>query len=80
MNIVYTNHAEEKIAERKISKTIIEKSLKSPDAVLDSVLGRKIAHKLIKDRLLKIIYTKKKNSYIVITAYYTQPERYEAEK
>ncbi len=80
MNIVYTNHAEEKIAERKISKTLIEKFLKNPDTILDSKFGRKIAHKFIRDKLLRIVYTKEDETYIVITVYYTQPERYKVEK
>ena len=58
MNIVYTIHAE-KIAERKISKKVIEKSLDNPDVILDSIFGRKIVHKLINDRLLRIICTKR---------------------
>ncbi len=77
MDIVYTRHAEEKIAERKPSKTIIEDALRSPDAVLDSVFGKKVAHKLIRNKLLRIVYTRESEKYVVITAYFTEPERYE---
>jgi hypothetical protein len=76
MGIAYTNHAEEKIAERKIPKTTIESALKNPDAVVSGTLGRKIAHRLIRDKLLRIVYEQADKEYIVITAYYTEPDRY----
>lgn len=80
MKLVYTSHAEEKITERKIPKKIIESAFRNPDVILDTRFRRKIVHKLIKDKLLRIIYTKEKDTYIVITAYYAEPERYGVEK
>ena len=80
MNIIYSNHANEKIAERKISKSTIENSLKNPDTVMDSRAGTRVAHKLINDKLLRIVYRAEKQTCIVISAYYTHPERYEEKK
>jgi len=80
MNVAYTRHAEEKIAERKILKALIEEALKKPDSVLDSVFGRKITHKLIRDKLLRIVYEDKGDAFVIITAYYAEPDRYEALK
>ncbi|MFZ3383936.1 MAG: DUF4258 domain-containing protein [Candidatus Methanoperedens sp.] len=77
MKIIYTNHAEEKIAERKISKRIIEKSLTNPEVVLEGRGEVKIVHKLIRDKLLRIVYRLENDILVVITAYYTHPERYE---
>ena len=77
MNIIYSNHANEKIVERKISKSMIENSLKNPDAVMDSRGGTKVAHKLINDKLLRIVYKAENKTCVVISAYYTHPERYE---
>jgi len=77
MDVVYTRHAEEKIAERKLSKTIIENALKNPDTVLESISEKRIAHKLIRNKLLRIVYTRKSEKYVIITAYFTEPERYE---
>lgn len=77
MDIVYTRHAEEKIAERKISRAIIEHSLKNPDTVLEAAFGKQIAHKLIRNKLLRIVYTQRSEKYTVITAYFTEPKRYE---
>ncbi len=80
MNIDYTEHATEKMAERDISKKVVERALREPDKVLNTEFGRKIAHKLIKDRLLRVVYIQENDNYTVITAYYTYPERYEVEE
>jgi len=77
MEIIYTKHAEEKLKEREIDKGLVESTLEKPDRTLDSKFGRKIAQKLIGKKLLRIIYKEEDNIYVVITVYYTRPERYE---
>ena len=56
MDIIYSNHAQEKIDERRISKRIIENAIKHPDATINSRAGTRIAHKFIRDRLLSYEY------------------------
>jgi len=80
MVIIYSNHAKEKIDERKISKRIIENALMHPDTIINSRAGTRIAHKLIRDRLLRIVYRIEKERYVVITVYYAHPERYMEKK
>ena len=76
MEIVYTEYAEESIADRNISKSIIENTLKNPEEVVEGKENRKIAHKVIGNKLLRVIFETNKKAYIIITAYYTQPLRY----
>jgi hypothetical protein len=76
MNFAYTDHAKERMAERRISKENIERALRKPDDVSNTKSGRKIARKLIKNKLLRIVYEEENGNFMVITAYYTQPERY----
>jgi hypothetical protein len=52
-------------------------SLRNPDAIADSRSDGKIVHKLIRDKLLRIVYKSENDILEVITAYYTHPERYE---
>ncbi|MCG2735976.1 MAG: hypothetical protein L6282_06230 [Candidatus Methanoperedenaceae archaeon] len=47
---------------------------------MDSRGGTKVAHKLINDKLLRIVYKAEKKTCVVISAYYTHPERYEEKK
>ncbi|NIQ07198.1 MAG: DUF4258 domain-containing protein [Candidatus Korarchaeota archaeon] len=76
MKLVYTDHAAEKIVERGISKKRIAKAVKNPDAIRKGKFGRKIIHKDIKGKLLRIIVSKENDTYRIITVYYTSPERY----
>ena len=76
MEFDYTDHAEENITERKLSKKVIEDAVKNPDQILDGKFGRKIAQKIISKKLLRVIYEQEGNVYIIVTAYYTKPERY----
>ena len=77
MTIIYTDHAEENIRERKLIKQNIVDVVKNPDKFIEDGFGRKIAQKVIGSKLLRVVYEKGENNvYIIITAYYTEPERY----
>jgi len=76
MKIVYTDYAEDTIKDRKFSKEIIEDSLKNPDEIVKGKKGRKIAHKIIGNKLLRVVFEEYAKTYIVITAYYAEPKRY----
>ena len=76
MKIVYTDYAKDTIRDRKFSKEIIEDALKNPDEIVKGKNDRKISHKIIGSKLLRVIFEEHTKTYIVITAYYTKPERY----
>ena len=76
MNVSYTEYAENTIKDRIISKKMIEEAFKKPDEIVKGKKGRKIIHKLIKDKLLRIVYEPQASTYLVITAYYAKPGRY----
>lgn len=76
MNIIYTRYAKDTMGDRKISKELIENALINPDEIVDGKKNRKIAHKLLGTRLLRVIYEEDKKAYIVITCHHTNPARY----
>jgi hypothetical protein len=76
MNFAYTDHAKQRMVERRISKEIVERAIKDPDDVSNTKFGRKVAHKLVRNKLLRIVYEEENGNYTIITAYYTQSERY----
>ena len=76
MKIIYTDYAEETINDRKISKELVENALKNPDEIVEGKKNRKIAHKVINAKLLRMVFETGKKVYIAITAYYAQPKRY----
>lgn len=76
MNIIYTDYAEETLKDREISKEGIESTLLNPIRIVEGKKGRKIAHKMFGDKLLRVVFDTEANAYKVITAYYTKPKRY----
>lgn len=76
MRIDYTAYAEMKTAKREIARSKIEKTLKNPDKILDGKYGRKIAQKKIGKYVARVVFEEHGNTYKVITAYYSSPERY----
>jgi len=76
MKIAYTDYAEDTIIDRKISKNIIEDALKNPGEIIKGKKGRKIAHKIIGNKLLRVVFEEDAKTYIVITIYYAEPKRY----
>ncbi len=76
MDIIYTDYAEDSISDRSIDKKIVEDALLNPDEIVEGKKSRKIAHKIIGNKLLRIIFEVSLKAYIVITAYYAEPKRY----
>lgn len=76
MDIIYTDYAEDSISDRNIDKDIIEDALLNPYEIVEGKENRKIAHKIIGNKLLRVIFEIGLKAYIVVTAYYTEPKRY----
>jgi hypothetical protein len=75
--ILYTKHAEDMTKMRKISKELVNEALTDPDKIIDQNEIR-INHKIVGNKMLRVIYKESRNSYIVITTYLTHKERYES--
>lgn len=70
MEIKYTPHAKEQLEERKIIKTWVEETIKSPDLTKRSGYKYYVIKKL-DGRTLKVVYVKKR--YIkVITMFFVR--------
>jgi len=57
---------------------LVEDVVLSPDQVREGKKSRKVAQKLIGNKLLRVVYSVDAKAYIIITAYYTRPGRYAA--
>jgi len=76
MKIVYTDYSEDTLNDREISKKLVEDTIKNPNEIVEGKKERLVAHKLVGKKLLRVMYEKEANVYIVVTAYYTYPVRY----
>lgn len=76
MKFEYTTHAEERIRKRKIDRSLLEDAVKNPEIILLSKYGRWIAQRTLKGKVLRVVYEKREDIYMIITAYYTESRRY----
>ncbi len=63
MNIAYTDYAEETLRDRQISKVNIELALLKPGKVVKGKKGRKIAHRIFGDKLLRVVFEAEAKAY-----------------
>ena len=76
MDIIYIDYAKDTIKDRNINKEDIEKAILNPHEIIEGKKGRKIAHKILGNKLLRVVFEQEAKTYIVITAYYARPKRY----
>jgi len=76
MKIIFTSYAEDTISDRAIPKEEIIDALLFPFEIKEGMDGRFIAHKIFGEKLLRVVFEISKNTYIVVTAYYTNQRRY----
>ncbi len=69
--IIFIQHALDRLKERGISKELVIEIIRNPDNVDIESERRKIAQKLIKGKLLRIVYDDEDESIVVISAYNT---------
>ena len=72
----FTIHAERKISERNIRKDLVTRTIENPDATVGGRENTKIAQKEISKKMLRVVFRENEYDYIVITAYFTEKERY----
>ncbi|OFW43324.1 MAG: hypothetical protein A3J28_13075 [Acidobacteria bacterium RIFCSPLOWO2_12_FULL_60_22] len=68
--IIYTDHAEERVAGRGIQKAWVEEAIRKPSNLLDAKYGKKQAIKKINSEEISVIYAKEGDNVIVITVFW----------
>ncbi|HGE71227.1 TPA: hypothetical protein ENX78_10355 [Candidatus Poribacteria bacterium] len=68
---IWTDHIKEQIIERELSIELVETILNEPDEIVEGNLGRQIYHKLIDDKLIRVIT----DGNVLITVYITDKVR-----
>jgi len=70
-NIIFIQHALERLEERGISAEMVEEVIRDQDNAGYGDKGRQIAQKLIDKKLLRVIYDEEEYRIVVISAYVT---------
>ena len=74
MPIKFSKHAEDQIKIRKISKTLIAKTVYEPESILSSFKKRKLRQKKVGDKLLEVVTKTEGSRITVVTAYYLKED------
>ncbi len=69
--IIFIPHALDRLKERDISKELVIEIIRNPDNIDPESERRKIVQKLIKGKLLRVVYDEEEESIVVISAYST---------
>jgi len=75
MKLIFTYHAKENMAERKININLVLNTILRPDHISASRKNRIIAERSLKNKILKVIYLHTKKAYIIITVYYIKSRK-----
>ncbi len=67
MKIIFTHHSKKRMGLRKITLPMIEQALLYPDTVGYGYFDRNINYKRYENGIIKVVYTKEKGCYIIIS-------------
>lgn len=76
MRFIYSDHANENMIERRISRDLVEEAVLFPEKLINTIKGRKIAQKIFRNKLLRVVYKETEKVYIIVTVYFTKVGRY----
>jgi len=65
MDIIYSVHAEEQLAERKIDKVWVEETIKSPDHTKKKKPNKYIVKKKLNGRAIEVVFMREKHIKVV---------------
>ncbi len=75
MNIIWTKHAQERLAQwqqkLKILKQDIENIVLNPQQIVEGDLGTSVAQSKFENGLIRVVFTKDSGNLKVLTLYYT---------
>ena len=64
---IWTDHIEDQIIERELSRELVETTVNTPDEIVPGKRGRQIYHKLLGDKLIRVVA----DGDLLITVYIT---------
>lgn len=76
MKIIIPPYAKARIDRYNLTEDSVKDALRNPDEIVKGYEGRLIAHKLLNEHVLRVVYLKIKDDLKVITVYPAKKERY----
>ena len=72
-----TAHARGRMAKYGVEESLVRDALEKPSSLLEGHSGRKIAQKKLNGYVLRVVFKKENDVFIVVTVYKARSERYE---
>ena len=76
MKVIIPHYAKERIKIYNLTEDLVKGALINPDETVKGYKGRLIAHKLLNEHILRVVYMKIEKGLKVITVYPAKKERY----
>jgi len=76
VKIIIPLYAKARISRYNLTEDLVKDALRNPDEIVKGYEGMLIAHKLINEHVLRVVYLKVKDDLKVITVYPARKERY----
>lgn len=70
MKVLFSDHAEIKVKQRKLSKELINEALVAPDFTIPGNFNRERAYKKFRTQYLEVVFVKEGTTIIVVTAHW----------
>jgi hypothetical protein len=61
----------------EVAESLVRKALEKPGRVIEGHSGRMVAQKKLDSHVLRVVFKKDVNTFVVITVYKARSERYE---
>ena len=71
MNVIFTQHASERLLQRRVSEEDVKLTIANPDSLEEGRGNTRVVTKSMGRRQLRVVYTVLPGEYLVITVYWT---------
>jgi len=68
--LIFSEHALEKLAQRRIQRDLVERAAREPDHIFPSYGGRQIAYKKFGQKYLKVVFIKQGIDMVIVTQHW----------
>ncbi len=76
MRIIISKHAKERIDTYNLTEELVKNAVRKPDEIVEGYEGTLVAHKLLNEYVLRVVYIKQDDEIKIITTYPAKKSRY----
>lgn len=74
MEIIFTEHAKDRMQQRTIHETVVVGVIESPGRLGRGFRDRELARGTLNDRTIEVVFVRERESIVVVTVYWIEEE------